>query len=400
MSELLNTKKQHECFRRNLLTNVSMLALLGYLSTSQDVVLAASTDDPPTLWIELGGQADRTDETNEILTPAFFSKVPAADLKPMIEAQNAPPFSIGGEGKITFTPHDSHWVLSASIIYGRADSPRHMHHQTPYPREIHKYQGSQIPPPPAKQQFGDSQTDLKESHAILDFRVGRDVGLGLFGAGGTSVISAGVRFAQFISRSDVSLHARPEYKFGQAHSGTRIEHVYSGTRYITRVFGYRTYDLARQTNAAALLTKRNAHAIGPSVSWNASLPVAGNGTDMTLTADWGIAGAILFGRQHTQTHHQTTGYFFSKTGGRFKYQHRHISQYTRVPPDQDRSRTVTIPNIGGFVGTTLKFSDIQFSLGYRADFFFGAMDGGIDTTKKENVGFYGPFATISVGFGG
>jgi hypothetical protein len=37
---------------------------------------------------------------------------------------------------------------------------------------------------------------------------------------------------------------------------------------------------------------------------------------------------------------------------------------------------------------------------YRADFFFGAMDGGIDTAKKENVGFYGPFATISIGLGG
>jgi|HubBroStandDraft_2_1064218.scaffolds.fasta_scaffold44336_3 hypothetical protein len=44
--------------------------------------------------------------------------------------------------------------------------------------------------------------------------------------------------------------------------------------------------------------------------------------------------------------------------------------------------------------------NFKVSAGYRADFFFGAMDGGLDTAKKENVGFYGPFATISVGLGG
>ena len=65
-----------------------------------------------------------------------------------------------------------------------------------------------------------------------------------------------------------------------------------------------------------------------------------------------------------------------------------------------RSRTVTIPNVGGMAGVSLKFPNAKVSLGYRADFFFGAMDGGIDTAHRENVGFYGPFATMSVGIGG
>ena len=34
-----------------------------------------------------------------------------------------------------------------------------------------------------------------------------------------------------------------------------------------------------------------------------------------------------------------------------------------------------------------------------ADFFFGAMDGGIDARKSKNRGFYGPYASISVGLG-
>jgi hypothetical protein len=42
----------------------------------------------------------------------------------------------------------------------------------------------------------------------------------------------------------------------------------------------------------------------------------------------------------------------------------------------------------------------EISLGYRADFFFGAVDGGLSTPEKETRGFYGPFAKISVGLGG
>lgn len=44
--------------------------------------------------------------------------------------------------------------------------------------------------------------------------------------------------------------------------------------------------------------------------------------------------------------------------------------------------------------------NFKLSLGYRADFFFGAIDGGIDARKSETVGFYGPFASIGIGLGG
>ena len=74
--------------------------------------------------------------------------------------------------------------------------------------------------------------------------------------------------------------------------------------------------------------------------------------------------------------------------------------YTSKPADRNRARNVTIPNIGGFAGISFKYADAKLALGYRADLFFNAMDGGIDTRKSENVGFYGPFATVSVGLGG
>ena len=46
------------------------------------------------------------------------------------------------------------------------------------------------------------------------------------------------------------------------------------------------------------------------------------------------------------------------------------------------------------------FTNAKISAGYRGDFFFGAMDTGNDTRKTKTVGFYGPFATISIGSGG
>jgi hypothetical protein len=64
---------------------------------------------------------------------------------------------------------------------------------------------------------------------------------------------------------------------------------------------------------------------------------------------------------------------------------------------QNRSHAVAIPNVGGFAGISLKFPNAKVSLGYRGDFFFGAMDGGIDVRKTYDRNFYGPYATISIG---
>ena len=58
-----------------------------------------------------------------------------------------------------------------------------------------------------------------------------------------------------------------------------------------------------------------------------------------------------------------------------------------------------VPNIGGFAGISWRLPTAKVSIGYRADFFFNAIDGGIAARKSENRGFYGPFASISIGIG-
>ena len=74
--------------------------------------------------------------------------------------------------------------------------------------------------------------------------------------------------------------------------------------------------------------------------------------------------------------------------------------YRGASVDHTRSRSVVVPNVGGFAGLSVKYPNVKVSFGYKADFFFGAMDGGIDVRRTEDVGFHGPYASVSIGLGG
>lgn len=378
MSELINAKNGQ--FRRHLLTNVSVFALSGVMCAASGV--NASESERPTVWIELGGQLERVDSQQATFAPAFFDLASPANVQTLTDAQRPSRYAIGGEGKITIAPEGSSWTFSATIRYGRSNASRHLQHQTTLP-PMEIYLLPFIPTTirdPARKMFADAQPDLRESHAVLDFMAGKDVGLGLFGAQGSAVVSAGVRFAQFLSKADTPLHARPVYD-------VNLTTVIPGK--------YKWYRPLWQTYTAVLHSDRSTRGIGPSLSWDASLPIEGNGSDATFAFDWGVNAAVLFGRQRTTLHHQTTSYYFHRLYGTNVV----IHQSTRSG-GRNETRSVVIPNIGGFAGFSLNFPNAKVQLGYRADFFFNAVDNGIDTRHVVNEGFYGPFATISVGLGG
>lgn len=383
MSEFLNARKPNRSRRYNLLAHASMFALLGYLGMSQDAIAASVDVDRPTVWIELGGQFERVDSAQTILAPAFFKLPSEVDLDAMTAAQRMPTTTIGGEGKVTIAPENSDWTFSAGIRYGRSNSSRHQHEQTPghkthFGTLYGKPKYTIVPPRAA---FSDGQSRLTESHFLLDFQAGKDVGVGIFGAGGKSVFSAGVRFAQFTSRSEIAFHARLNYD----------------TSVLSSPGVFKAYRADFHNYTAVLNTDRDTHAIGPLLSWDASAPIARSDQNMTVTLDWGVNAAILFGRQRSVTHHQTSG---SHHSGFIATNVGNVTGYTLPPVDKKRSRTVTIPNVGGFAGITFQKSVAKITFGYRGDFFFNAADSGIDATQKANIGFYGPFAKISIGFGG
>jgi iron complex outermembrane receptor protein len=393
MSEFTNTRDNRRGFRRQLLTTVSAIALIG---SGLSAALAGDDDsDRPSLWIELGGQLSRLDDSQQIFAPTFpHSPARPSMFSPSQPFERSPLYSIDETGKLSFQPDDSDWVFSASIRYGRSTSKKSVHQQS-YPKSFstglyfsgynHIYSF-----PAHANRFADTAVNNNESHIILDFQVGKDVGLGMFGnKDGSSVLNIGVRYAQFSAKTNIALKSDPDWK-----------RLYKYISYPSAGVTHHKWPAAQpyHSNAASLTAQRSFHGIGPSISWNASAPFVGNAKDGELTFDWGLNAAVLFGRQKAKTHHQTTGRY--SPGTNYDHAARPITFQGPATPDDTRVRTIIVPNVGGFAGLSFHVENFKISAGYRADLFFGAMDGGIDAAKSENVGFYGPFATVSVGLGG
>ena len=379
MNELIHNNHNRETIRWKLLTGASVFALTACISSG---TAANAEDTKPLIWIELGGQMDHLGGAPEIYSPKFFASAAPAVRAPMIEVQRPAPDSFGENGKIAFTPEGSDWIFSAAIRYGRSSASKHRHYETSHPTVPFTSRGTILAGAGIfRMALGDGQGGTSESHLLLDFQAGKDVGLGFLGKDGTSVVSAGVRIAQFTSKTNISLHARPIYESLPAFGSPGK---------------YSFHSCYFQSNTALIQSRRNTHAVGPSISWDASLPFAGNASDMEITLDWGVNAAVLFGRERAHVHQETQGYYFKGIAGVVP---KYTSSYVHTPPDQDRSRSVTIPSVGGFAGLSLKFPNAKVSIGYRYDTFLKAMDAGIDAAKKSDVAFNGPYASISIGLG-
>jgi len=234
--------------------------------------------------------------------------------------------------------------------------------------------------PPSFDNYATTKVTHGESHAILDFQAGKDFGLGMFGRDGRSTFSLGIRYAQFASKTGVNVRERPDLHLN--------DNVPTPTFRNHLIKYFHSYGLTAHS-------ARSFHAVGPSLSWDVSAPFAGNAQSTEFTLDWGVNAAILFGRQKTSVNHHTSGRYVEVANGKYLG-----PPYQNSPALRNTARSVTIPNLGGFAGVSVKWPNAKVSLGYRADFFFNAMDTGIDARKSATLGFYGPFASVSVGLGG
>lgn len=391
MSELMNGCLDRENFRWHLLTTVSALALVAAPFHMTDAL--ASESDHPTVWIELGGQLEHIDGGEERFAPPFVlaPSQPAIETISPLSLQHPARYSFGGEASVTIAPQNSDWVFSASVRYGRSNAAKHVHEQSNpvgYPWYFLGAFARTVEPLAA--QFVDTRTQYNETHLVTDFQIGRDVGLGLFGHQSSSTVNAGVRFAQFTSKSQVGIRENPDWHFSPKYITIPSYGLYHAKL---------PYGQAYHSFAGNFDSSRSFRGVGPSISWKNSTVLIGN-EDSAVAVDWGLNGAVLFGRQKAKTHHQTVDQYHA--GGAFVTNPAERTTVYSHPatPDHMRSRSVIVPNLGGFAGLSMRYSNAKVSMGYRADIFFGAMDGGIDTGKSYNRDFYGPFATISIGLGG
>ena len=362
----------------------------------------------PDIWLTIGGNYNATlADSVEPYDPLAMANFPnggsatppwAAGLPTPAQLQKQPKSGFDWEGSLTYQPDGSDWVLKAGIRYGRTLHRKSTHESIVAGTKegVSKYGKyafscaflASYDPAYANEcyhgrvkEFDDSLDISSEKHAILDFTLGKDVGIGTFGEGGTSTLSAGVRVAQFDSHSHLRLGAGPHYNFVEDLSQKYHE-----------IFEFDTTE------------RRSFHGIGPEIAWDAGTPVLGSPSEGQVMFDWGVNAGVLFGRQNAVLHHHVShcridgfGSLANCEGAPFGETQSYMLQ---EPPDNvSRSRKVTVPNLGGYAGLSVRYNDAKVSLGYRADEFFGAIDGGEYTAKKENRGFYGPYFNISLGFG-
>lgn len=386
MNELIDIRVS---IRRKLLTGASVVTLA--VSASASLPSIAEVSEQPQLWIKLGGQLNRVGDQPEPYIPAFTTVGEQHGLMPIANLQSPPRYSIDEYGSLSFQPRGSEWKLMVSVAYGRSNKNAHQHQETPISTYINNFGLLHLPDRYSTgyvNRTSDYSVRSLESHTLVDFVVGKDVGLGLWKNDLSSQIGFGIRFAQFAAKTTLNLRADPN-----PHR--------DGPKYLSALHATIPFNIYYQFYKAKPEFDRSFRGLGPSLSYQGSVPLFGStDDDAELTLDWGANAAVLFGRQKARIHHQTTGDLYANRplapfSGQPQFSHDHYANSAGVT----RSRFAAVPNVGGLVGMSLKFPNARVSVGYRGDFFFGAMDGGIDTRKNYDRNFYGPFATFSVGLG-
>lgn len=383
MSELHSTPNAANV-RQTLLATVSILVLAVSIP---DAALAADKDRP-TVWIEGGWHFESVTGDADPFAPPLDASTRTSGFPSLTAVENELGRTYGAEGSISFHPHGSDWVFTASARYGRTRTTRRLvNTQTivgPQLKQSAFQSGGIVAVPftPTFPAYATHNVKNYEAHAIADFQVGKDVGIGLLGHGTDTVISFGARYAQMTASTKAHSYADPNAAFNQHELSFGTLHFY----YVEAV---------HHASAASLERTDNLHALGPSLSVKNTTGLLGTVDEGQIALDWGVNAALLFGRQKAKTsHHSSVRHYGGPSGTAVQ------SVHIYTPVNRTRSRMVTIPNIGGFAALSYRFPNAKLSAGYRADFFFGARDGGLETRSTTDVGFHGPFATISIGLGG
>jgi hypothetical protein len=381
MSELHNTQNATN-IRQTLLATASAFALVAYASLPQAAL--AADKDRPTIWIEGGWHFESVSGDADPFVPPLDAEARATGLPSLTAIENSLGRTYGAEGSISFQPKGSDWVFIASARYGRSQTTRRIISNKIVagpPLKKSEFQSgafSTVTITPTFAAYASHSVNNSEAHAIADFQVGKDIGIGLLGHGTDTVIGFGARYAQMNAKSKAHSYANPDVTFSQGYVGTAGFH-----KYYIKFPNHRSAALAERTD--------NLHALGPSLSLKNTTELLGTVDEGQVALDWGVNAAVLFGRQKAKTSHHSTVSYVKGTA---------VQSVNAYPPvNRTRSRMVVIPNIGGFAALSYRFPNAKLSAGYRADFFFGARDSGFETRSTADVGFHGPFATISIGLG-
>jgi outer membrane receptor protein involved in Fe transport len=347
---------------------------------------------PYPLTVEISGQVQRQDAPYGALAPAFVSTFSDA-IDPTATQNRDLDWGDGREIRLTYRPGGQDFFFTAGMRYGKANSGTSRLHATeaagpercwlqpegPFgggcdpDDDDDKYISYWVK---TGENWSDSSSLEREEHDIVDFAMGKDVGLGILRDSHSS-LSAGLRFAQFQSSTSAILDGIPNTDFPEA-------------------FAYfpMTFDHYR----AEIDASREFQGVGPALSWDAAQRLWGSDYAGHVDLDWGLTGGVLFGKQTTDvTGTQGSAYTSMKYGQLFGSV---MTPLSYTPIEFHRRQSVKTPFVDARLGLSYEIQRFKVGAGYRWERYFDVLDGGYAGQRDYDRTIDGPYFKIAVGFGG
>jgi hypothetical protein len=151
--------------------------------------------------------------------------------------------------------------------------------------------------------------------------------------------------------------------------------------------------------SAAFDAEREFKGVGPTLSWDAAVPLWGGDDTGRVDLDWSLTGGVLFGKQTTDVTGQEKSYQFS---GNYYFANvgAFLDNVMPTPVDIHRSKSTKVPLLDLGVGLSYEIQRVKVSTGYRWERYFNAIDGGFTDHESFDRTIDGPYFKLAVGFGG
>jgi outer membrane receptor protein involved in Fe transport len=355
----------------------------------------ANREGPFPLTVELGGQVQRHDAPNTALHPsqaddftgplAVFDDAQARDLD----------WGDGRDVKVTYRPNGGAWTVAAGVRFGKTNGQADVAGEqdtTPvcavadpdYCADLATDEKYGFLSRVSMTNRADADVFDREQHTVLDFEVGRDIGMGA----GRSRVSAGLRHARLESETSARLYGVPDWDIREGFYAPGYPVVHS------------FQDISAEAD-------REFKGTGPMVTWDAALPVLDLDENGKLEIEWSLAGGVLLGERSADITTRYTVEEYSVEAIDFLNVYSGSTASTFLPvtisPDPvpiRRTSDVTAPV--GQLGLGLSYSVGGFKVGagYRWERYFNALDGGFQSEEDVDRTIDGPYFKIAVGFGG
>jgi len=350
---------------------------------------------PYPLTVEIMGQAQRQDAPYTTMTAQAMADLPAG-LNTSQGAQNRDlDWGDGRSVKLIYRPDGSLWSVSGSYRYGRTNTDTARPHveqydqghicgfypngplasfcnpnSPKYNRYISSYEHTS---------WSEASARNREEHTVVDFAVGRDVGLGL--GLSHSEFGAGLRYAEFQSSTDMTAHALAGWDI---RPGWAKYYIGVGNT------GY----------VSDLHSRRGFKGAGPTLSWAAAKSLLGNTDTGHLDVDWSITGGTLFGKQKTSFNGEEQITYHHGQASAYPTPLPQVGPATVLGVPDDRTKSVTVPVVDLSLGLSYEIQRIKVGAGYRWERYFNVLDAGYADRKSYDRTMDGPYFKIAVGFGG